>query len=166
MRIVEIGDAIAELLEPWDAGDGPETTFDGRTTAIADSGTIVDLNMSRPDLFEAGHLYVWPTSHRHVLEGAGNPAEERCLSEWTALYVIDREDEEAQVSIRRDVSVALDEKAHAYAAAIATHRVKLANGSTAPWDHIQTEIDHGANRTFGVRGIAARISAYRIASYA
>jgi hypothetical protein len=165
MRIMEIGDAIAELLEPWDTGTAP-ATLDGRRFAIANSGVVVDLNMTRPELFEAERLYLWPTSHQHTLAGAGSPPEEICRWAWTALYVADRQDEEAQVSMRRDVSDAMDEKAHDYAAAIASHRSRLADGSPAPWGHIETSIDHGANRTFGVRGIAATITGYRIAQYA
>lgn len=165
MRLVEVNDALAFLLEPWDLVPGP-VDVRGSRTVTAQSGVVVDLNMARPELFEPGHLYVWPTEHRHTLEGAGNPPEEACRFTFTALFVMDREDEEAQVAFRRDVSVALDDKAHDYAAAVAGHRTKLEDGSPAPWDHIATTIDHGATRTFGVRGIAAMIGGYRIAQYA
>ena len=164
MQILPIGQAIAELLEPWDPAPGPVDDNGGRHV-VAQSGVVVDLNMTRPELFEANHLYVWPTVHRHTLLGAGNPPEELCSWSFECLFVVDREDEEAQVAMRRDVADALDTKAHAYAAAVAAHRTRTRDGSTAPWGHIETAVDHGASRTFGVRGVAVAVSGNRVAIY-
>lgn len=164
MQINPIGQEIARLLEPWDDVPGP-VDVDGRRSVVAESGTTVDLNMARPEEFEPNRLYVWPTAHRHALEGAGNPPEERCIWSFACLFVVDREDEEPQVSFRRDVADQLDARAHLYAAAVAGHRTKLRDGTTAPWGMIESAVDHGAARTFGVRGVVVQVSGYRIAIY-
>lgn len=160
--INELGEAIALLLEPSTTAPA---TVDGVRTVTADSGAIVDLNMARPFEWKPGMLYAWPTRHDHALAGAGNPPEEQENFAFQFVYCADRLGEEPQLQARRDVSDALDAKAAAYAAAVAANRSKYADGTPAPWDLLTSSINHDTTHTFGVRGVAAVVSGYRIVRY-
>lgn len=165
MRINDVGEAIAKLVEPWPDVPGPVTSAEGVRDVTAVSGVVVDLNMARPNEWEANRLYVWPLLHQHPLAGAGNPPEEREDFTFQLVYVADRASEEARIQARRSVSDALDEKGHSYAAAIAANRSRYAAGTPAPWGHLATAIDHNTTVTFGVRGIGVLVAGNRFVQY-
>lgn len=163
MNINELAEAMARVMEPWT--DAPAEDAEGSRTVVADSGARVDLNMRRPVEHDPNTLYLWPTTHAHSPEGAGNPPEERENFSLQALYVVERLGEEPQLRARRDVSDALVERAELYAARIRANRSQYANGSPAPWQHaFVAAIQHDTAVTFGARGIGLLVSGYRYIS--
>jgi len=157
--VIEVVDAVAELLEPWTPSEPMER--DGSRTVVAQSGVTVDLNSTEPTVWRPNTLYLWVESDTHNLAGVGNPPEEREDFTITAIYVLDAGDEEAKQRRTRSVSEGLDQKAHEYAAAIAANRSKYAAGGPAPWQHLQSVLDNDLLRAFNVRGIGLRIEGYR-----
>lgn len=157
--MMDVIDALAELLEPW----APATPVDRNwsRTVKANSGTVVDLNGAEPILWEANHLYLFEDGDQHALAGVGNPPEERELFSIVAIYVADSGDEEAKQRRTRAVSEALDVRRHGYAAAIAANRSRYATGGATPWQHLESSLDADFVRNFNIRGFALRISGYR-----
>lgn len=157
--MLDLIDAIAELLEPWQP-DEPRLR-NGSLEVAAQSGTVVDLNAAEPVIWQPNHLYLWDEGDQHALAGVGNPPEEREVFEVTAIYVADSQDEEAKQRRTRAVSEALDLKRHEYAAAIAANRSKYVSGGATPWSHLESSLDADFVRDINVRGFALRITGYR-----
>ena len=162
MTLNELGEQLLKLIEPWPGVPGPATDQDGRRTVTATSGIVVDLNLARPYEPAAGTLYGWFTTEQHLLAGVGNPPEERELFTFQVLYSVDRLGEEGRATHRRDVSDAIDARAHAYAAALAANRsTYAADGSPTPWSHVQTTSILRDTATFDVRGFSLVANGYR-----
>lgn len=162
MTLNELGEALLALVEPWPAVPGPATAVDGSRTVVADSGVAVDLNLARPYDPDPDTLYGWFTTETHALAGVGNPPEERENFTFQMLFSVDRIGEEGRATHRRDVSDAIDSRAHAYAAALAANRSTYAvSGAPTPWDHVQTGPITRDITTFDVRGFALVATGYR-----
>jgi hypothetical protein len=157
--MIDLIDAIAELIEPWTPAEPTERR--GIREVRAQSGTVVDLNAAEPFSWEPNHLYLWDEGDIHALAGVGNPPEEQERFSIAAIYVADSGDEEAQRRRTRTVSAALSQKRHEYAAAIAANRSKYATGGATPWAHLESSLDADLLREFNVRGFALRITGYR-----
>ena len=162
MTLNELGEALLALVEPWPEDPGPLTTVDGRRSTRALSGVTVDLNVARPYDPDPDTLYGWFVNEAHQLAGVGNPPEERENFTFQILYSVDRLGEEGRATHRRDVSDALDAKAHVYAAALAANRSTYqSSGEPTPWQHVQTTSILRDTTTFDVRGFSLIATGYR-----
>lgn len=157
--MIDLIDAIAELLEPWQP-DQPRLR-DGSYEVRAVSGVVVDLNAAEPTSWQKNHLYLFVEADTHALAGAGNPPEEQERFSIAAIFSADSRDEEAKQRRTRAVSESLLAKQHTYAAAIAANRSKYASGGATPWKHLESSLDNDLLREFNVRGFALRINGYR-----
>lgn len=151
--MIDVVDAVLNLLEAGGAVD-PKTSLRKAT-----SGIVVDHTAERPPqtAFSKGYLYCYPVQDDHRAPDLGK--REDFVIE--ALYIADRADEEAQLTARREVSVELDTKAHAYSDVIDANRTRAA---ARPWDYLTlASINWDRLRSFNVRGVALRITGWRYA---
>lgn len=126
--------------------------------AIADlvkGDATVDEALSMPYDFEPGVLYVWEEARDHRSIGTGEVREE---FEIVAVYVTGNEGEAAIAQRSRDVTAKLD--AWATAALDAVRE----NAHVPPWasGNIRASTDADFLRQLGVRGVALRVSGYRL----
>lgn len=162
MTLNELGEELLALVEPWPAVPGPGVDQDGRRTVAAASGVTVDLNLARPYEPAGDTVYGWFVTEAHQLAGVGNPPEERETFTFQVLFSVDRLGEEGRATHRRDVSDAIDARAHAYAAALAANRSTYAvDGAPTPWSHVQTASILRDTATFDVRGFSLVATGYR-----
>ena len=162
MTLNQLGETLLALVEPWGPDPGPQTEVDGRRHVVADSGISIDLNLARPYDPDPDTLYGWFVNEQHQLAGVGNPPEEREVFTFQILYSVDRLGEEGRATHRRDVSDAIDARAHAYAAALADNRSTYReSGEPTPWQHVQTTSILRDTTTFDVRGFSLVATGYR-----
>jgi len=142
--MIEVLDAVLELLEP----DG--------------SGVRRDHSAAPPFDYQPKTLYGWVSDDTQDIFSTGVP--QPCVQENFELSLIysgvDDADQAARLKSRA-LSVELDTKAAAYAAAISANRSRYANGTPAPWQHLTARIDHDLVADRDVRGIGMRVRGYR-----
>lgn len=113
---------------------------------------VVETADSEPFFFVPGRLYVWEETDSRTRIG-----ELPTRQDFGARAVVLVDDPgDTRRSDARGVTLALDAKRTALVNAI------RAAQSTDEWDHAQAEVDHDYVRAFGVRGLALRITGYRV----
>jgi hypothetical protein len=142
--MIEVIDALRELLEPTDAIDESRSEND----------VILDRSCAQPFEFVANTLYAWEELRRQVPAGTGEIRED---FEIRFVYV-SKASEEAGSKRNRDVSIALDAKADGYLELIRNF------ANIPPWDsgNIQATVDADMIRQLEVRGIGIRVIGYRM----
>ena len=122
-----------------------------------ESGTWRDLSAAEPFGYvgypDTLFLFEWGPDIRGLAGASPQDLERFALQ---AVYVADAKDEEPQERRRRDVTETLDAKREFYAARIRQRR------SAASWSHLECTIDGDYVRAFEVRGVALRISGWRV----
>ena len=131
---------------------------------ISTSGTTVDCTGAPPFGFEFHDdwLFGWMLRDRHVVWEAGNPPSEREQFELSLMYVASAQ-EQASARRQRSVTVALDEKAHAYLERVAANTAPLSD-SGLPWSELSGEVTPDAVRGFNVRAVGLRLTGWRYRS--
>jgi hypothetical protein len=148
---------------------------DGLIAVVEPEPTAVtkDPTLMRPYEWQANTLYGFPSGiDDHALAGVGNPPQERENFETTLVFVLDRGDEEAKLQPRREVSVDLYDRAHAYAGRVAANRSRYADdywvaplqGQPTPWQHVASQIDFSYLDDFNARGFGLIVRGYRFLS--
>lgn len=138
--LIDVVDEIRNLLEP----DG--------------SGVAKNDDVAQPFSYEHNTLYAWtggPDEHRQY--GDGRADEEHFTVEIG--YAVSDLGERRTKDRRRDISVALDAKAHGYAAVVRANRTR---GTL--WRGLAITIRHNDIRTVGKdakRGFRATITGWR-----
>jgi hypothetical protein len=132
--LITVIDALQDLVEP-------------------DTDVTIDRAASQPYEYLPNTLYAWEEgSSRRSFESGPTVRED---FEILLVYVVAAA-EEALLARDRDVSIALDTKRTAYLDAIRQ------NSGIPPWSYITASSDPDMIRQFEVRGIAIRVSGYRI----
>lgn len=134
--LITIIDALQALVEP-----DPET------------GPTIDDAASQPFDFAGNTLYAWEENSMRRSIGTGGEVRE----DFTIVLVYCSEAaEEAWSQRSREISIALDAKRTAYLDAIRSHE------GVGPWGYISGASDPDFVRAFEVRGIAVRVTGWRI----
>jgi hypothetical protein len=132
--ILDVAAALARLLEPTEQVE------------------IVVLDVP-PLTWKAGHLYLFPLRDDTV--GIESGPTVRQDFDIRVVYIVSNEGEEASKDRSPELAKTLDEKRHAYMETIRTHQ------SGPLWAYLRAAMD-AANRTLQNRGLALRVSGYRI----
>lgn len=144
--MIPVVDAIRDLCEPPDQADD--------TRSIA--GVLIDRTCAQPiGDAQPNTIYAWEAACRERPIGTGEVQQD---FEVTVLYIVDGKGEEGVLQRSREVSEALDERRAAY--------MKLVRdfANIPPWDsgNIQATSDADFIRQLEVRGIAIRVTGYRL----
>ena len=145
--MIEIGDALIELLEPSGAS---------RTVEVDDS-------FAAPNDFAENTLYAFPTTHSFERVGTGaadglgwGEVQERFAIR--IVYATKNTAEEPQGTRERDVTVTLEAKAEEYVDKI------LRSQTGDQWDNLAVIVDHDFLRQFAIRGVSLVVSGYKFRS--
>ena len=146
--MIEVVDGIRDLFEP------PDPLDEGKST----NGVLIDRSCSDPFEKVANTIYAWEAACRESPIGTG---EIRQDFEVDVLFVLDNEGENAQALRSREVSEALDAKRSAYMKLVRDH-ANYPFGSVADAGNMQATSDADFLRQFEVRGIAIRVTGWRL----
>ena len=141
--ILDVVDALRDLLEP---------PFDDERSV---NGVLIDRTCSQPNADTvANTIYAWEAARAEVPIGTGEVRQNFAV---TLLYVVDNVGEAAGER-DRSVSEALDAKTDEYMKLIRLH------AHVPPWDsgNVQATSDADFVRQFEVRGVAIRVTGYRL----
>lgn len=147
--MIEVIDGVRDLLEP------PDALNDGFST----NGVKVDRSCAEP-LGDAqpNTVYAWEEACREKPIGTGEVEQ---AFEIVVLYCVDGAGEVAAAQRSRDVSEALDTKRAEYMKLVRLN-ANMPFGDGSGRGNIQATADADALRQFATRGIAIRITGYRI----
>lgn len=146
--LIDVSDQIRALLEP-----GPP-------------GVVHNTDAAMPFFYEPNTIYAWPQGpDEHHQAGDGKQDEERFTV--MAAYAVSDQGERRDKDRLRSISVALDAKAHAWAAVIRANRVlpHTALPLDRLWSDLTAVFNHNAIRTVGkgaVRGFTVTIRGWRL----
>jgi hypothetical protein len=149
--VIDVVDGLRDLLEP------PDAQNDGFSL----NGVAIDRSCAEPiGDAQANTVYAWEEACRDKPIGTGEVQRD---FEIVVLYVADGAGELAIGQRSRDVSEALDAKREAYMKLI-RENANIGFGGDAPTGrgNIQATSDADALRQFATRGIAIRVTGWRL----
>lgn len=147
--MIDVIDGVRDLLEP------PDDLNEGFST----NGVAIDRSCAEP-IGDAtpNTVYAWEEACREKPIGTGEVEQD---FEIVVLYVADGAGELAALQRSRDVSEALDAKRNGYMKLVRLN-ANIGFGDQSGRGNIQATADADALRQFATRGIAIRITGYRI----
>lgn len=147
--MIDVIDGIRDMLEP------PDPHNEGKSMG----GVAIDRSCAEP-LGDAqpNTIYAWEEACREKPIGTGEVQQD---FEIMVLYVADGAGEVAETQRKREVSEALDEKRIEYMRLVRTF-ANMAFGDGSGRGNIQATSDADALRQFATRGIAIRVTGYRL----
>lgn len=146
--MIDVVDGIRDLFEPPSTLD-PE---------LSTNGVAIDRTCAEPFEKIANTVYAWEAACRETSIGTG---EVRQDFEVDVLYVVDNLGENAIALRSREVSEALDTKRSAYMKLVRDH-ANMGFGDRLGAGDMQATSDADFLRQFEVRGIAIRVTGYRL----
>ena len=147
--MIDVIDGIRDLLEP------PDPHEDGFSV----NGVAIDRSCAEPiGDAQANTIYAWEEACRERPIGTGEVQQD---FEIVVLYAAGGEGEVAALQRSRDVSEALDAKRVAYMKLIRDN-ANMGFGGRLGEGNIEATSDADARRQFATRGIAIRVSGYRL----
>lgn len=147
--MLDVVDGIRDLLEP------PDPHESGKSV----NGVLIDRSCAEP-LGDAqpNTVYAWEEASREKPIGTGEVQQD---FEIVVLYVADGAGEVAAAQRSREVSEALDAKRVEYMRLVRTF-ANIGFGDELGRGNIQATADADALRQFATRGIAIRVTGYRL----